>query len=145
DSGRKSAIHLGHSVAGEKPGGPAPVAAKLDRRKPSRPQSSLLVLASATHPELAPARHPVPARGAGELCLARTVVRSYQPKLRLRGWPLGEDEPLSIGGPRGCSVEHRIVGQLRLTRAVRVHHTNLEDAIRWVPAHEGNARTVRRP
>src|SRR5262249_7243637 len=50
---RKSAIHLGHSVPGEKPGGPAPVAAKLDRRDASRPQRSLLVLASATHPELA--------------------------------------------------------------------------------------------
>src|SRR5262245_45840998 len=54
DSGRKSAIHLGHSVAGEKPGGLAPVAPNLDRREASRPQchGRLLVLASATHPEL---------------------------------------------------------------------------------------------
>src|SRR5215467_144295 len=55
DSGSKPAIHLGHSVAGEKPGGPAPVVAKLDRREdlPTSAPCSLLVLASATHPELA--------------------------------------------------------------------------------------------
>src|SRR5262249_50615870 len=56
DSGRKSAIHLGHSVPGEKPGGPAPAVAKLDGREdlPTSAPCSLLVLASATHPSWPP-------------------------------------------------------------------------------------------
>jgi hypothetical protein len=36
-------------------------------------------------------------------------------------------------------------GQLRLVRAVRVHHADLEDVVGGIPAHEGNLRTVRRP
>ena len=81
---RNSAIHLGHSVAGEKPGGPAPVAATLDRREdlPTSAPCSLLVLASATHPELATnsthrgcrATPATQARTAETPCLSRGVT-----------------------------------------------------------------------
>ena len=81
---RNSAIHLGHSVAGEKPGGPAPVVAKLDRRedRPTSAPCSRLVLASATHPELAtnsthrgcPATSATQATTAETPCLSRGVT-----------------------------------------------------------------------
>jgi len=114
--------------------------------------TSNLLRASVTDPELAPARNPVGARAGireygenDELCLVRAVVCIHQPELGLRCWPTAEHDLLPIGRPRGCPVEHRIGRQLRLARAIRVHHADLEDVVDGAPAHERNLRTVRRP